>query len=105
MDELEKHMGVKATWFRNASSRWLPGAALLGALLLPASLPAGGQAGVRGPSSREPVRGPSAVVRQPVAVALPRPGATEAPYPSAGRSRQVVYRIRATGQGRGKGGG
>ena len=105
MSRLAVRIGLMATWSRNATCRRLPGVALLGALLLPASLPAGGPPAVRGPSSREAGRGPSGAGRDPVALGRPLAGASATPYPSTGPGRQLVYRIRGSAQGRGKGGG
>ena len=103
MAEPGGRIGLMATWSRNVICRRLPGAALLGALLLPASLPADSPPAVRGPSSREAVRGPSGAGRDPVALGHPLAGAAGTPYPSAGR--QLVYRIRGSTKGQGGGGG
>jgi hypothetical protein len=80
----------------NVSFPQLRLAALLGALLLPAGLPANTLAAVRGPTGRG---------SQPARSARPGPGSSAARYAAAGRNRQLLYQLRGATQAQGKGGG
>ena len=69
----------------NVLSPQLRAAAVLGALLLPASLP---------PDSRAAVRSPVGAASQPAPSVRPRPGPTTALHTAGSHGRQVLFRLR-----------